>query len=442
MLGVPPKSPNSPPTIFVSHASEDKDEFARPLSEALQAKGLGVWFDEFVLNVGDSLRESIDEGLSICDFGVVILSEAFFSKRWTKQELNALIARETTGSRNLILPIWHKVDRHHVAEFSVFLADRMALRSSDGVKEVAEKIYLTIKRSRSPRKRAAMPAPLLPAQMRPQSRSASNPGSETRIEWHPVVHERWGDTRLLWVRLRYTSSYVQPAVADGLLKALNGVGATAFSYDELAGAFDGLLKVWLPNEVDQRQLRDGLIRNLDQLGEFSIFSVDRIVRHWIWMRSDGRAFRMPDPKTLESDPPPPALEGHRAPRQVDQLLQQGLVAEVASPLNAIGFFVGVEGPSGSLLQQQLQSELERVLDVAVGILEPALYFGHGFATFAITGHVVPGDFDRLHAELIEPTNTVASFYESRTVTLLTTTTLFRSDEPRLQVKGKLPPHIQ
>jgi hypothetical protein len=48
--------------VFVSHASEDKDDFVRPLAQRLRAKHLEVWYDEFTLNVGDSLRRSIDRG--------------------------------------------------------------------------------------------------------------------------------------------------------------------------------------------------------------------------------------------------------------------------------------------------------------------------------------------------------------------------------------------
>jgi hypothetical protein len=39
-----------------------------------------VWFDEFTLKVGDSLRRTIDHGLGYSRFGVVVLSPAFFAK--------------------------------------------------------------------------------------------------------------------------------------------------------------------------------------------------------------------------------------------------------------------------------------------------------------------------------------------------------------------------
>jgi hypothetical protein len=42
--------------VFVSHASEDKDEFVRDFVKCLQENGLNVWYDEFTLRVGDSLR--------------------------------------------------------------------------------------------------------------------------------------------------------------------------------------------------------------------------------------------------------------------------------------------------------------------------------------------------------------------------------------------------
>ncbi|MEP7216067.1 MAG: toll/interleukin-1 receptor domain-containing protein [Anaerolineaceae bacterium] len=43
--------------VFVSHASEDKDEVARPLARALSDAGLAVWLDEYELTLGDSVRQ-------------------------------------------------------------------------------------------------------------------------------------------------------------------------------------------------------------------------------------------------------------------------------------------------------------------------------------------------------------------------------------------------
>ena len=124
---------------FISHASEDTESFAGPLADELAKAGLKVWFDQFTLEVGDSLRECIDRGLSDSRFGIVVLSHAFFSKRWPQNELNGLIARESFGGK-VILPVWHDITAEEVAEYSPLLADRVAVSSDAGIAEVARKL--------------------------------------------------------------------------------------------------------------------------------------------------------------------------------------------------------------------------------------------------------------------------------------------------------------
>ena len=115
--------------FFICHASEDKDGLVRHLAETLEAKGASVWYDEFTLNVGDSLRREIDRGLASSQFGVVVLSEAFFKKEWPQKELDGLVALEAQGLSR-ILPIWHKVSMDEVAHYSPTLADKIALNTS------------------------------------------------------------------------------------------------------------------------------------------------------------------------------------------------------------------------------------------------------------------------------------------------------------------------
>lgn len=115
--------------VFISHASEDKDEVVRPLAEKLQEAGFLVWYDEFQLKVGDSLRRSIDKGLANSRFGIVVLSSHFFAKNWPQYELDGLVAREMTGGK-VILPLWHKVSKQEVISYSPSLADKVALNTS------------------------------------------------------------------------------------------------------------------------------------------------------------------------------------------------------------------------------------------------------------------------------------------------------------------------
>lgn len=125
--------------VFISHASEDKDTFVRPLAHALKRLGLQVWYDEFSLRLGDSLRRSIDRGLAECAAGVVVLSRSFFAKEWPQRELDAHYAAEVAG-RSRILPIWHEIDAAYIARVSPLLADRRAALSSNGIDQVSREI--------------------------------------------------------------------------------------------------------------------------------------------------------------------------------------------------------------------------------------------------------------------------------------------------------------
>lgn len=130
--------------VFISHASEDKNSFARPLAEALEAEGLSVWFDESTLTLGDSLRRSIDKGLARSRYGIVIVSEAFLSKEWPQRELDGLVAREDDGGK-VVLPIWHNITVSEVRRHSPTLADRLAISSSKGVATVVGELLRVVR---------------------------------------------------------------------------------------------------------------------------------------------------------------------------------------------------------------------------------------------------------------------------------------------------------
>jgi hypothetical protein len=131
--------------VFISHASEDKDDFVRPFATLLKEKGLKVWYDEFELKIGDKLRRKIDEGLSKTRYGVVVLSNFFFAKEWPQKELDGLFAIEDNG-QDVILPIWHKISKNEVLKYSPTIAGILALNTSSfSIAEIAEKIVEKVK---------------------------------------------------------------------------------------------------------------------------------------------------------------------------------------------------------------------------------------------------------------------------------------------------------
>lgn len=116
--------------LFISHASEDKQEIAEPLAEALREQGISVWIDTQQLTVGDSLYRKISEGLANSRYGVVILSPSFFAKPWPQDELDGLAAREHASGDKVILPLWHRVTVDDVRSRSPMLAGRLALSTA------------------------------------------------------------------------------------------------------------------------------------------------------------------------------------------------------------------------------------------------------------------------------------------------------------------------
>ena len=80
--------------VFLSHNQADKPRVRR-LAERLQAAGLRVWFDEWVVQPGDDIFLAIERGLEASRTLVLCLSPAALGSDWVGLE------RSTGGSGNL-----------------------------------------------------------------------------------------------------------------------------------------------------------------------------------------------------------------------------------------------------------------------------------------------------------------------------------------------------
>lgn len=134
------------PLAFISHDSRDKESIARPLALELSKNGIPVWFDEFSLKVGDSLRTKIETGLKECKKCVLLITPRFLSNTgWTKREFDSLFTRELMEKKQVILPIWADVSVEAVYEYSPSLADKVALQWSEGVESIGAKLASQIR---------------------------------------------------------------------------------------------------------------------------------------------------------------------------------------------------------------------------------------------------------------------------------------------------------
>ena len=127
--------------FFISHASTDKDDVARPLADALRDLGQRVWYDEFTIRLGDDLSRVIEYGTQSSLFGVFVISKAFFGRRWTEAEVGALQDKR-------IFVVLHGVDVEELAAFRPELANRLTISTDVGPARIAEALIASIRTPR------------------------------------------------------------------------------------------------------------------------------------------------------------------------------------------------------------------------------------------------------------------------------------------------------
>lgn len=115
----------TPPKIFLSHASEDKERFVSDFARQLRENGVDVWLDQWEMKPGDSLVDKIfEEGLKDARAVIIVLSTVSIQKPWVREELNASVVNRISRGTKLIpvvidecdVPeslrstVWQKVD--------------------------------------------------------------------------------------------------------------------------------------------------------------------------------------------------------------------------------------------------------------------------------------------------------------------------------------------
>jgi len=130
---------------FISHDSKDKELIAKRIAKGLASRLCPVWYDEYSLKIGDSLRESIEKGIKEARKCIVIITPHFLNNLgWSKKEFSSIFTRELVNNEKVILPIWHGVTPKDVYEYSPSLADTFALtwpsKVDKSVKEYNEQV--------------------------------------------------------------------------------------------------------------------------------------------------------------------------------------------------------------------------------------------------------------------------------------------------------------
>ena len=124
--------------VFISYATED-EAYATELARSLQWLGLSVWFAPVALEIGGKLLDSINAGLIASQYGLLLLSPTYVSKKWTTYELDVL-HRQHIEEEKKLLPIWHGIDKAQLDRWNPGLSGIVALRSTEEPSVTAKKI--------------------------------------------------------------------------------------------------------------------------------------------------------------------------------------------------------------------------------------------------------------------------------------------------------------
>jgi len=101
------------PGIFLSHSSKDK-ALAKKIAEDLSLAGIDVWLDEWMVQVGDSISQKIQQGLRDMNLVAVLLTHSSIQSGWVEKEWQSKIGQEAERKRVLILPL--KADDAEIPE--------------------------------------------------------------------------------------------------------------------------------------------------------------------------------------------------------------------------------------------------------------------------------------------------------------------------------------
>ncbi len=125
--------------VYLAHATEDK-AIVKPIAEGLMKRGIEVWYDNWEISAGDSLRRKMEAGLEECTHFVVLLTSKSVQKAWVNEEIDVGFTKAVEGSARFI-GLRHELP---IQDLSPFMQTRLVPEltlGDDGIEELAGTIF-------------------------------------------------------------------------------------------------------------------------------------------------------------------------------------------------------------------------------------------------------------------------------------------------------------
>lgn len=90
--------------VFLSHSSNDKP-IVRQIAEFLKSKGISVWFDEWIIKVGEDINIKVEEGLQQSKRLLLFMSTSAFSSEWVTLERSTVLFKDPNNRDRRFIPI-------------------------------------------------------------------------------------------------------------------------------------------------------------------------------------------------------------------------------------------------------------------------------------------------------------------------------------------------
>jgi hypothetical protein len=126
--------------VFISHASPDKDDYARPLSEALRLRGISTWLDEAQVDDGDNFVQSIGWGLDQAEVVIFLITGRFLGRPWAEKELTTALSKEISAGSTRVVAILDMTDVEQVFRRFPLLRDKLYIPWSLGTDRIAARL--------------------------------------------------------------------------------------------------------------------------------------------------------------------------------------------------------------------------------------------------------------------------------------------------------------
>lgn len=114
---------------FMSHASEDKEKFVKPLFNALEDRGCCIWYDQFQIDYGDFFETRIYEGIHNSRFALFVITPNLIQRptnSWVWREFSRILEKEEILRTNVLIPVFYDVT---IQEFQQYIGNNPTLNT-------------------------------------------------------------------------------------------------------------------------------------------------------------------------------------------------------------------------------------------------------------------------------------------------------------------------